>query len=48
MLNFVEVIVVFVVIVGAFIVVEAVLQFCFHAAVGGFGGKHIRVFQWVG
>ena len=48
MLNIVKVIGVFVVIMGAFVVVQIRLQFRFHCRVLRFGGKHILVLAGIG
>ena len=47
MLDLVKVIVVFVVIMGAFIGVEIFLQLGFQRTVGGFGGKNVRVLRLI-
>ena len=46
-LDLVKVIVVFVVIVGAFVGVEIFLQLGFQRTVGGFGGKNVRVLRLI-
>ena len=47
MLDLVKVIMVLVVIMGAFIGVEIFLQLGFQRAVGGFGGKNVRVLRLI-
>lgn len=48
MLDLVKVIVVFVVVMGAFVGVQIPLQLCFQFTVGGFGSKNIRVLRLIG
>ena len=48
MFDFVQIEVVFVIVMGAFIGVQIMLQIIFQRTVGGFGGQHIPILARIG
>ena len=48
MLDLIQVEMVLIIVVFGFVVIQPVLQFLFHSAVGSFRSMHIRILQGIG